>query len=717
LTISGRTAKVLPIVVALFRRYLVLKVSLIVLVAVVLGFSISAVVSARMQIKTMDRLHRNSASFLAKGIAAGVRNAMLTGNGIAVRELLADTKTRITHADVKIFTHEGEEVFGPRAEAPPPSEIDPTVKSALAKAKFHMDPDGRSLYPLKNEKRCVSCHDEGETRGILRIQMEGATVTLDGEPAARHALSSITKEGFIQVMTAKQDDSLDDYFEEMANRTPGLDSIAVYDTDGEVFFGDQELPLKPEEVAKALQPGEPFEFLRDGIHYRLYPLENEPRCQGCHDDGEPMRGALAVGLTPEDFEHCHTVFQAASTSLGHVMMSGLGRLGVGFLNHVAETGVAAGLTLHDPEGRLVHDAFAEPDIPPRVQEAMSTQKEVIHTVFDGGHESMVFIDPMLNEMQCQTCHGTDNEVRGAISITLDTSQAARERAALTQQSIVYASGTVLLVVLLLVFGLRMTVILPVRTIGTAADQIGEGDLNVHIPVGSDDEVGRLAERINDMVSGLRQKLELSKFVSRATIDQVESSDGTVHREGERRQLTVLFSDIRGFTAFSETREPEEVVAMLNAYLQVQSEVVIAHGGDIDKFVGDELMARFSGEGHASRATLAAVEMVEAVAELNQTRGLAADDHIHIGVGINSGEMILGAMGSEQRMDFTVIGDAVNLGARLCSVAARGEVVTSLVSRELANDLTEISFESREPVKVKGKSEPIEIFEVTRSERA
>jgi adenylate cyclase len=259
----------------------------------------------------------------------------------------------------------------------------------------------------------------------------------------------------------------------------------------------------------------------------------------------------------------------------------------------------------------------------------------------------------------------------------------------------------------------MTVLLPVRTIGPAADQIGNGDLDVHIPVGSDDEVGRLADRINEMVSGLRQKLELSKFVSRATIDQVESSDGTVHREGERRRLTVLFSDIRGFTAFSETREPEEVVAMLNAYLQVQSEVVIAHGGDIDKFVGDELMARFSGEGHATRATLAAVEMIEVVAKLNETRGLAEDAQIHIGVGINSGEMILGAMGSEQRMDFTVIGDAVNLGARLCSVAARGEVVTSQVSREMAGELADITFQVREPVKVKGKSEPIEIFVVTR----
>ena len=704
-------------VFGLFRRYLVVKVSFIVLAAVVLGFSVSAVMSARMQLKTMDRLHQNSASYLAKGIAAGVRNAMLSGNGIAVRELLADTKKRITHADVKIYTNKGEEVFGPKPPPPAPETLDPTVHQTLLTARFHQDEEGRSLYPIKNEKRCTSCHDEGKTRGVLRIQMEGAPVSLDGEPPAREALGSIAREGFIQVMTAKREDALDDYFEELAERTPGLEGIAVYDTEGGVFFGDQELPLTEEEVSRALVPGEPFEVVKDNIHYRLYPMENEPRCQGCHDDGETMRGALAIGLTPENFESCHTVFQASATSLGHVMMSGLGRLGIDFLNHVAETGVAAGLTLHDPKGRLVHDAFAVPEAPERVSEAMVGQRAVVHTDRGEGTESMVFIDPMLNEKQCQTCHGTDNEVRGAISITLDTSEAARERSALTEQAVTYASATVILVVLLLVFGLRMTVLIPVNTIGAAADRIGDGDLDVRVSLDTDDEVGRLGQRINDMVAGLRQKLELAKFVSRATMSQVESSDGVVRREGERRQLTVLFSDIRGFTAFSETREPEAVVAMLNAYLQVQSEVVIAHGGDIDKFIGDELMARFSGPDHARRATLAAVEMIEVVAQLNETRGLAEDAHIHIGVGLNTGEVVLGAMGSEERMDFTVIGDAVNLGARLCSVAGRGEVIVSQASAEASGRPETLTFHAHDPVTVKGKTDPIVIFGVTRRESA
>ena len=198
------------------------------------------------------------------------------------------------------------------------------------------------------------------------------------------------------------------------------------------------------------------------------------------------------------------------------------------------------------------------------------------------------------------------------------------------------------------------------------------------------------------------------------MNQVESSDGTVHREGERRELTVLFSDIRGFTAWSETREPEEVVAMLNAYLQVQSEVVIARGGDIDKFVGDELMARFSGPDHAARATHAAVEMVQAVAKLNVERALPTEDHIHVGVGVNTGEMVLGAMGSEQRMDFTVIGDEVNLGARLCSVAALDEVIVSEATAEASGRPAALRFSPLDPVSVKGKSDKIHIYDVRRS---
>ena len=213
-----------------------------------------------------------------------------------------------------------------------------------------------------------------------------------------------------------------------------------------------------------------------------------------------------------------------------------------------------------------------------------------------------------------------------------------------------------------------------------------------------------------MTQGLRQKLELQKFVSAATLNEVEDSEGGIERGGERRWLTLLFSDIRGFTAFSETREPEEVVEMLNTYLQAQAQVVLKHQGDIDKFVGDELMARFSGPDQEARAARCAVEMMRAVQRINASRG-ETESAIQIGVGINAADVILGAMGSMHRMDFTAIGDGVNLAARLCSAAAPGQILASGTVEKAASGIPSVAFEPLEPILVKGKREPIPVFSV------
>ena len=193
---------------------------------------------------------------------------------------------------------------------------------------------------------------------------------------------------------------------------------------------------------------------------------------------------------------------------------------------------------------------------------------------------------------------------------------------------------------------------------------------------------------------------------------MESRAGTVARGGERRRVAVVFSDIRGFTTFAESHEPEAVVEMLNRCLQAQAEVVIRHGGDIDKFVGDEIMARFVGPDMALRATRAAVEMVEAVEMLNATRP-RAEQGTAVGVGVNVGDAVLGAMGAERRMDFTAIGDAVNLGARLCSAAGAGEVLVTEAVRREAGDATGLVFTPLEPMMVKGKQEPVTVFRAAR----
>jgi adenylate cyclase len=471
------------------------------------------------------------------------------------------------------------------------------------------------------------------------------------------------------------------------------------------------MKLGEESLARGAKPVAPFAVTRPGDVVWVRPLLNEPRCRGCHDDDEQaVRGVLAVAFDPKMLRDQQTLKAVSVTSLKYVMLSGLGRLVKRFLDDVGALGLARKLTLHDAEGRLYHDAFATPSVPPHVARALRVMKPTERQVDVEGQERFVYTDPLLNELRCQSCHGSDLPVRGAIAISLDTHEEAAEERALQRRGLIIASGTIVLMLLLLGFGLDRTVLLPVHAIGQVAEQIGKGDLAAVVRVCSDDEIDRLGQRINEMTRGLCQKLQLAKFVSKETL-------ATVHREeqvrltGERRTLTVLFSDIRGFTAFSETREPEEVVDMLNRFLQVQADVVVHHGGDIDKFVGDELMARFSGEDQAKQAALCGAAMVAAVRGLNAE----ADDSSHeveIGVGVSTGEMVLGTMGSEARMDFTVIGDAVNLGARLCSAAAPGEVLIAAETRRRMGQVPELSVESRPSITVKGKREPVPIYLVT-----
>lgn len=257
----------------------------------------------------------------------------------------------------------------------------------------------------------------------------------------------------------------------------------------------------------------------------------------------------------------------------------------------------------------------------------------------------------------------------------------------------------------LLFSMRISG--PILKIGQAAMQIARGDLDVRVDnVRSHDEIGDLAVRFNDMIVQLNERFELQKFVSRGTMQAIEDTDGQeVSLGGERRRVAILFADIRGYTAFSEGREPEEVVAVLNSYFQTISDIVSENHGDIDKFVGDEIMALFVGSNMTKHAVECAIAIMNAMKKMTTESGV----NLRIGIGIHVGEVVFGAMGSSQRKDFTVLGDHVNLAARLCSVAGPDETfVTRDVLQDLPEKLSEIA-ETLEPISVKGKAKPIEVF--------
>ena len=244
---------------------------------------------------------------------------------------------------------------------------------------------------------------------------------------------------------------------------------------------------------------------------------------------------------------------------------------------------------------------------------------------------------------------------------------------------------------------------------TGMKVVSEGNLNHLVSVEAKDEIGRLAETFNQMILNLREKLHMERYLSSSTMKVVKRFRDAEQMRlgGERRHVAVLFSDIRGFTSFTEALDPAEVVGLLNIYLNLQAEVVYQRGGVVDKFVGDEVMALFT-EGEAEcQAILAAQEINNFVESLNDARAGAGKKTLTVGIGVNAGEVILGNMGSERQMNYTAIGDPINTAARLCSAAKAGQVI---VSKHVAEATGErCKWKKLDPIQVKGKKEPLLIF--------
>lgn len=257
-----------------------------------------------------------------------------------------------------------------------------------------------------------------------------------------------------------------------------------------------------------------------------------------------------------------------------------------------------------------------------------------------------------------------------------------------------------------VFARRLT--RPILKIGAVAERVGEGDFTARVEgVRARDEIGDLAARFNRMIGELGERLELMKFVSRGTVSAIQRADEQgMRRGGERQRVSVLFTDIRGYTAFSERVSPEVVIEALNSYFDVQTDIVEKHGGDVDKFVGDALVAVFEGEAMERRAAACAVEITEAMARMLEDY---PDYQLHVGIGVASGEVVMGAMGAKARMDFTVLGSTVNLSSRLCSDAAPGQTLVDQATRDAAAGLEGIRFEALEPVTLKGYAAPVPVF--------
>lgn len=334
----------------------------------------------------------------------------------------------------------------------------------------------------------------------------------------------------------------------------------------------------------------------------------------------------------------------------------------------AEAGRLAFAVMLHPEP-FVGDAYEVPeDIRAIVQTVVREKRPAYTQLYSDDHGSWISgYAPILNE---------DGELRGILAVDYQVDRFLMALYEDVARTLLYDLGFVLLGVALS-FWLSRRISRPVERLSVAARDIMEERYDFRLPVQSKDEIGQLTETFNSMAASLRERLLMFRYVPRHTKEMIRKLiSGEVSAKGEKKNVAVLFSDIRGFTKFSSANTAEDVIAALNRYLGMQAEIIESRDGYVDKFVGDEVVAVFEGPDRAQNALRAAVEIhnrLEREAGEAERRGGAA---LHVGIGLSMGPVVMGNMGSAARQDYTVIGDNVNLAARLCSAAKPGEILLS-----------------------------------------
>ncbi len=244
-------------------------------------------------------------------------------------------------------------------------------------------------------------------------------------------------------------------------------------------------------------------------------------------------------------------------------------------------------------------------------------------------------------------------------------------------------------------------------INTNENNIGAVNLTIS-PVFDDGINSGMVVTLEDLSNINKVKSTFKKYVSESIVDELLLNEDSLELGGVQKDVCVLFADIRGFTSMSENLEPEKVVSLLNNYFQKMINVVFKNNGTLDKIIGDELMVLYgvpiSYENDNQNAVNTAIEMFKELKVFNEKIKDEGLPEISIGIGINFGKVISGNIGSDQQMNYTVIGDNVNIAARLCSVAKPGEII---ISDSVYNKLnTSSGFNLNKPLNLKGKSKPI-----------
>ena len=258
---------------------------------------------------------------------------------------------------------------------------------------------------------------------------------------------------------------------------------------------------------------------------------------------------------------------------------------------------------------------------------------------------------------------------------------------------------------------------PLSALTRSVAQVAEGDLSQSLPIQSSDEVGQLTSAFNDMLEGLRQRDFIrdtfGRYVSPEVAQTLLESPEGLSLGGEKREVTILMSDLRGYTRFAEEGDPALVMQVLNGYLGRMTEIIIEFGGTINEFIGDGIFAIFGAPlphaDHADRAAACAIAMQCAMEEVNHLHVARGLPRLDMGIGLNTGEAVVGNIGSEKRAKYGVVGAAVNLAARVEGCTVGGQILMSPNTYQRIQEIAEVG--PPLPVEVKGIREPLLLYEL------
>jgi len=283
---------------------------------------------------------------------------------------------------------------------------------------------------------------------------------------------------------------------------------------------------------------------------------------------------------------------------------------------------------------------------------------------------------------------------------------------------------ILISLLALIFAIAGTIIIvnylisPLPRLAKAAIEVGRGNMNVEIKIKSNDEIGYLSEAFNEMIKGLKERDYIrsifGKYISKEIVE-ILLKEKSISLGGEKRKISVLFADIRDFTKITTTSEPEEVVQLLNNYFSNVSKIIYSNNGIIDKYIGDGVLAIFGVPVQLKSASVhainSALEIKRFVDSFNKTRIETGNQPIKIGICVTSGIAVVGNIGSKERMEYTAIGEPVNLAVRLEGLNKR--IGTDLIVPSNVFEETKETFEYKNlgSFNIRGWNTPVEVYEV------